>query len=79
MQFTIRARLYNARAKGNAAFVVLRDQNHSMQAAGFVNSTETPNMTKDFVKFINAIPKESVIDVCGRLSESNVDSCSIKT
>mmetsp|Transcript_13840 Transcript_13840/g.29995 ORF Transcript_13840/g.29995 Transcript_13840/m.29995 type:complete len:211 (+) Transcript_13840:495-1127(+) len=35
-------------------------------------------MSKDFVKFINSIPKESIIDVTGRLNASKVDACSIK-
>lgn len=75
MTFSIRARLHNARAKGNAAFVVLRDQINTLQACGFVN--QTPNFTKDFVKFINQIPKESIVDVSGSLQESKVESCSI--
>jgi len=47
---TIRARLHNVRAKGNGAFIVLRDQLHSLQAVGFVGDVKTPNMSKEFVK-----------------------------
>lgn len=74
----MRGRLYNSRAKGNAAFLVIRDQTHTLQACGFVNAEETPNVTKEMVKFINWIPKESIIDVTGQIRAAKVDSCSIK-
>jgi len=77
---TIRGRLYNSRAKGNGAFIVLRDQMTTIQCVGFVGDEATPNMTKDFVKFINSISKESIIDVVGELNEVQkmVESCTIK-
>jgi len=78
VQITIRARLYNSRAKGNGAFLVLRDQLHSLQAVGFVGDEKTPTMSKEFVKFIGTIPKESIVDVVGCLSPAKVDSCTIK-
>jgi len=77
MKFTIRGRLYNSRTKGKMAFIVIRDQLHTLQACGFVDSAETPNVTKEFVKFIAAIPKESVINVTGTLTPSKVNTCSI--
>lgn len=59
------------------AFIVIRDQLHTLQACGFVDSKETPNVTKEFVKFIASIPKESVINVTGELTPSKVNTCSI--
>lgn len=35
-------------------------------------------MSKEFVKFIGTIPKESIVDVVGCLSPAKVDSCTIK-
>jgi len=35
-------------------------------------------MSKEFVKYIGSIPKESIVDVVGCLSPAKVDSCSIK-
>lgn len=70
--------MYNSRAKGNGAFLVLRDQLHSLQAVGFVGDEKTPTMSKEFVKFIGTIPKESIVDVVGCLSPAKVDSCTIK-
>lgn len=57
---------------------MLRDQLHSLQAVGFVGDEKTPTMSKEFVKFIGTIPKESIVDVVGCLSPAKVDSCTIK-
>lgn len=57
---------------------MLRDQVHTLQAVGFVGDEKTPTMSKEFVKFIGSIPKESIVDVVGCLSPAKVDSCSIK-
>lgn len=51
---------------------------NTLQACGFVGDEGTPNITKEFVKFINHVPKESVVDITGTLISSKVESCSIK-
>lgn len=71
----IRARLHNSRSAGKTIFVVLRQQYHTLQAVASVNDTA---VSKQMIKFISAVPKESIVDVCGRIVRAAVpvESCS---
>lgn len=63
----IRARLQDKRAKGNIAFVVLRQQFYTIQCVLASN--------KSAVKFINSLPVESIVDVYGELTKTDVEIC----
>lgn len=75
-EVTIRARVHNARVKGNLAFLVLRQNIETLQAVAF-KSEETP---KDMLKFMGGVPNESIVDVYGLLKTvpKEVKKCSIK-
>lgn len=59
----VRARVHTVRAKGKLAFVLLRQSVYTMQAAAF-QSKEIP---KALLKYIEQIPRESVVDVLGHV------------
>ena len=55
----LRGRLHTSRAKGKQCFFVLRQQSYTIQGLAAVNDKTSKNM----VKFISNITKESIIDV----------------
>ncbi|KAF5287932.1 hypothetical protein FQA39_LY15602 [Lamprigera yunnana] len=55
----VRARLHTSRARGKQCFIVLRQQEYTVQA--LVNVSET--ISKVMVKFSSNISKESIVDV----------------
>lgn len=73
-RFLIRARVHNVRGTGKQAFLVLRQREETLQG---ICSVDESNVSKGMVKFITNIPKESVVDVEGRIVkvEVPVESC----
>ncbi|XP_067928559.1 aspartate--tRNA ligase, cytoplasmic-like [Watersipora subatra] len=69
----IRGRLHTSRAKGKQCFFVLRQQQFTVQAVAAVSET----MSKQMIKFIAAISKESIIDVFASIqaTPNKVESC----
>lgn len=75
-QVYVRARVHNARPKANLAFLELRQNFTTIQAAVFKSEA----INKDMIKFIGSVQKESIVDVLGTLKAVNqeIKSCSIK-
>ena len=69
----IRGRLHTSRAKGKQCFFVVREQQETVQCLGFVND----RMSKQMVKFISHISKESIIDVQAEVVKASekIESC----
>lgn len=59
----IRARVHQSRAHGNLFFLTLRKGFYSVQA--LANKTET--ITKDALKYMSAVPNESIVDIYGKV------------
>jgi aspartyl-tRNA synthetase len=57
----VRARVNTVRGKGKVAFLVLRDSFHTTQCVAFQSET----VPKDMIKFLDVIPRESIVDVTG--------------
>ncbi|XP_054717881.1 aspartate--tRNA ligase, cytoplasmic-like [Uloborus diversus] len=72
----IRGRLHTSRAKGKQCFFVLRQQQYTIQCLLSVSETTS----KQMVKFVANITKESIVDVEGfiRASPQMIDACSQK-
>lgn len=72
----IRARIHNSRAKANLAFFELREGYVTIQAACFKSET----ITKEMIKYISGIPKESIVDVecVVKKVEKEIKSCTTK-
>ncbi|PVD36066.1 hypothetical protein C0Q70_03036 [Pomacea canaliculata] len=70
----IRARLHTSRAKGKQCFFVLRQQKWTVQALAAVGD----NISRQMIKFIASITKESIVDVEGtvRTVDQKIESCS---
>jgi aspartyl-tRNA synthetase len=71
----MRIRLQKSRVKKTVIFLVLRQRLHTIQAVAAKSET----IGKDFMKFLEGIPKESVLDVKGQVvvPDNPVESCSI--
>ena len=71
----VRARMHTVRGKGKSAFLVLRQATATVQAAMFVDDV---NVSKGMVKYASAIPRESIVDVEGKLvaAEAPIEACS---
>ena len=72
----IRGRLHTSRAKGKQCFIVIRQQSHTIQGLAAVND----KISKQMVKFISAITKESIIDVQAKVQTvpNPIESCTQK-
>lgn len=72
----LRGRLHTSRAKGKQCFFVLRQSQNTIQCIMVANE----NISKQMIKFVAAISKESVVDVEGiiQTTPSPIESCSIK-
>jgi len=72
----VRARLHTSRAKGKQCFFVLRQQHKTAQAIAFVNEATS----KQMIKFIAHISKESIVDVLATVKkvDAQIESCSQK-
>ncbi|XKL67315.1 hypothetical protein PGB90_002806 [Kerria lacca] len=73
----VRGRLHTSRAKGKQCFMVLRQQENTIQCIIAMG----PLVSKPMVKFVSNISKESIIDIFALVSKVNlpVESCTIKT
>jgi len=71
----VRGRLQTSRGTGKQCFVVIRDQQATLQALAFVDGK---TVSKPMVKFVTGITKESVVDVYGVVKKVDVkiESCS---
>ncbi|KPJ16313.1 Aspartyl-tRNA synthetase, cytoplasmic [Papilio machaon] len=74
----VRARLHTSRAKGKQCFAVLRQNSSTVQM--LVSVSEERNVSKQMVKFVGSITKESIVDVKGLVvkTSSPVESCSVR-
>ncbi|KDR12536.1 aspartate--tRNA ligase, cytoplasmic [Zootermopsis nevadensis] len=72
----VRGRLHTSRAKGKQCFIVLRQQQYTVQCIIAVNEV----VSKLMVKFASNITKESIVDVEAvvRVVGSKIESCSQK-
>ncbi|XP_055945919.1 aspartate--tRNA ligase, cytoplasmic-like [Argiope bruennichi] len=72
----IRGRLHTSRAKGKQCFFVVRQRQFTIQCLLSVSETTS----KQMIKFVASITKESIIDVEGfvRASPQKIESCSQK-
>lgn len=72
----IRGRLHTSRAKGKQCFFVIRQQSYTVQGLAAVNET----VSKQMVKFISNIAKESIIDVQAVVQKvpTKIESCTQK-
>ncbi|CAH0404242.1 unnamed protein product [Chilo suppressalis] len=73
----VRARLQTSRAKGKQCFAVLRQSSSTIQL--LVSVSEEKKVSKQMVKFVGNITKESIIDVHGTVvkTASPVESCTV--
>ncbi|KAL3101995.1 hypothetical protein niasHS_003404 [Heterodera schachtii] len=62
----LRGRLHDSRGKGKNCFAKIRQRIHSVQAVLFVGA----DISKQFVKFVQNIPKESIVDVYGLVART---------
>ncbi|KAK7084157.1 Aspartate--tRNA ligase, cytoplasmic [Halocaridina rubra] len=72
----LRARLHTSRGKGKQAFFVLRNRQHTVQCVLAVGD----NVSKQMIKFVCNITKESIVDVQGKVVEveQKVEACSVQ-
>ncbi|KHN87168.1 Aspartate--tRNA ligase, cytoplasmic [Toxocara canis] len=72
----IRGRLHTSRSKGKTCFVVVRQRVHTVQVMLSVGD----KISKQMLKFVSNLPKESIIDVCGvvRQVDQEIASCTQK-
>eukprot|EP00088_Acartia_fossae_P007199 TRINITY_DN1334_c0_g1_i4.p1 TRINITY_DN1334_c0_g1~~TRINITY_DN1334_c0_g1_i4.p1 ORF type:complete len:558 (-),score=206.94 TRINITY_DN1334_c0_g1_i4:498-2126(-) len=70
----IRGRLHTSRAKGKQCFFVIRDQQETVQCLAFVND----RISKQMIKFIAHVSKESIVDVQAEIVKAGekIESCS---
>jgi|EP00161_Ancyromonas_sigmoides_P002427 nondiscriminating aspartyl-tRNA synthetase len=69
----LRARVHQTRGKGKVGFLVLRDRLATAQVSIYVEG----EITKEIVKWVSNIPRESVVDVIAKVikTESPVAGC----
>ncbi|CAJ0955049.1 unnamed protein product, partial [Mesorhabditis belari] len=72
----IRGRIHATRSKGNSCFIVIRHRVHTAQLALF----KSEQVSKQMIKFVASIPKESIIDVKAKVlvAEQEVAACTQK-
>lgn len=73
----IRGRLHTSRAIGKQCFFVLRQKQFTVQCLLSVNEA----VSKQMVKFVGSITKESIVDIEGvvQLAPTKIESCSQQT
>lgn len=72
----VRGRLHTSRAKGKQCFVVIREQNFTIQGILSVGDA----VSKQMIKFVSQIPKESILDIHAQVkaTPTTVESCTQK-
>ncbi|XP_033218657.1 aspartate--tRNA ligase, cytoplasmic [Belonocnema kinseyi] len=72
----LRGRLHTSRAKGKQCFIVIRQQSYTVQGLAAVNE----KISKQMIKFISNITKESIVDVEANVKPvpSIIESCTQK-
>ncbi|CAL7933364.1 unnamed protein product [Xylocopa violacea] len=72
----LRGRLHTSRAKGKQCFIVLRQQSYTVQGL----ATVSERVSKQMIKFISSITKESIIDVEAVVKSvpSKIEACTQK-
>jgi aspartyl-tRNA synthetase len=66
----VRARFHACRAKGNLAFVVLRQGCFTVQGVA-----SAPAVPKTLIGFLGKIPSESIVDIEASVAAAKVDGC----
>ena len=74
---TVRARLSTVRLKGKMLFFVLRQQARTLQ--GLIVRGSSEDATEENLRWVSALPAESIVDVTGELvlAKSPVKSCTL--
>lgn len=69
----IRGRLHISRVKGKSCFASIRHQIHTVQICGFAGE----NFSKEMIKFIGGVSRESIVDVEGAVVKVDkpIQSC----
>ena len=72
----MRGRLHGSRKQGKVMFVTMRQRYLTIQTVVAVSES----IPEDFIQFLQEIPKESIIDVKGKVKtvEKDINSCSVK-
>ena len=72
--FWIRGRVHTVRAKGKQCFLVIRQQIYTIQCIAFLGNN---TVTKEMIKYISQTPKESIVDVKGKVKQvpKPIESC----
>ncbi|PIC38988.1 hypothetical protein B9Z55_010823 [Caenorhabditis nigoni] len=72
----VRGRVHTIRSKGKNCFIVLRQGVYTVQIAMFMND----KISKQMLKFVSSISKESIIDVFATINkvETPIESCTQK-
>lgn len=75
-EVTIRGHIHTSRSVGKGAFVLIRSSLYSVQGVCF----ESENVSNAMIKYISALPSESVVDVTGVVTvpDQPVDSATQK-
>ncbi|CAI4232482.1 unnamed protein product [Auanema sp. JU1783] len=73
----VRGRIHAIRSKGKTCFIVLRQRVYTAQVSLFVGE----KLSKQMLKFVAGISKESIVDIQGKVVrvESEIASCTQKT
>lgn len=73
----MRSRLQTTRGQGKSCFIVLRQRMSTLQCTCFANEGDGGTVSKFMVKYSQQIPKESIVDVRGKLVEpaAPVEGC----
>uniref|UniRef100_A0A8R1ESR2 Aspartyl-tRNA synthetase n=2 Tax=Caenorhabditis japonica TaxID=281687 RepID=A0A8R1ESR2_CAEJA len=72
----VRGRVHTTRSKGKNCFLVLRQGVYTVQVAMFMNE----KISKQMLKFVSSISKESIVDVYATINkvENPIESCTQK-
>lgn len=73
----LRARVAAVRGKGNSCFLVLRQPPSTTVQACYFKDADNVDESKAFLKYLQRLPEESVVDVQCTVSAADVKSCSV--
>lgn len=73
----IRGSIHNSRASGKQTFLVLRDKGSTVQ---LFLAADSVKISKAMVKFCSSLPKETIVDVVGRVVpvQSAIQTCTLQ-